>query len=141
MHCYNTLITFLQKGRIRVCLSFLILGYAICNVCKNQTRYHIMRIMWRILYHQAKALDLAAVLGAGGHDIDAGGVNGAVTQNVGKFGNILFDSVKGSGKQLSQVVREHLALRDLRLLTQGFHFLPYIMTAYRLAASRDKYTP
>ena len=34
------------------------------------------------LYHQSQPLDLPAVLGAGGHNVDSGGINAAVSQNI-----------------------------------------------------------
>ena len=42
---------------------------------------NIMRIMLRFLflYYQTHTLDLAAVFPAGGHDIDSGGIDAAVT--------------------------------------------------------------
>ena len=50
------------------------------------------------LCHQAKAVDLPGVLGAGGDQVNAGGVDAAVAQHVGQTHNILAHSVKGGGE-------------------------------------------
>ena len=60
------------------------------------------------LYNQPEPFDFSAVLGTGGHNIDPGGVDTAVTQDIRQFSNILFDAVKGPGKELSQIVGKHL---------------------------------
>lgn len=49
------------------------------------------------LYDQAKALDFSAVFGAGCHDIDAGGVDAAVAQNIRQLRNVFFNAVKCPG--------------------------------------------
>ena len=41
------------------------------------------------------------MLAAGRHEIDPGGIDGAVTQNIRQLGDILFLAVKGAGKKLS----------------------------------------
>ena len=57
-----------------------------------------MRIMWFYfcLYDKPQAFNLAAVLHTSGHNIDPGGIDTAVAQDVGKLGNILFNAAEGS---------------------------------------------
>ena len=38
---------------------------------------------------------------AGGNDINASSVNTAMAENIGKLGDILFNAVKGAGKQVA----------------------------------------
>lgn len=61
------------------------------------------------LYNQPQPLDLSSVFGSGGHDIDAGGVDAAVAQNVGRLGDVLFNAVEGAGEQFAEIVGEYLA--------------------------------
>ena len=60
----------------------------------------------------------AAVLCASGDDVNSCGVNTVVTENVGKLGNVLFDSVKHTGEQVAQIVRKHLLRVDVRFLAE-----------------------
>ena len=84
-----------------------------------------MRIMWfSFLYDKTQPLDLAPVFRSGSHDIDSGGVDGTVTQNVGKLCNVLFDAVKGAGKEFSQIVGKHLGWLYPCGFTQLFHGRP-----------------
>lgn len=77
---------------------------------------------------------------AGCNDVDPGRIDTAVTENVGKLGNVLFDSIECSGKQMTKVVRKHLVGRYPRLLTQRFHLTSDITSAHRLTRFRKKDT-
>lgn len=55
-------------------------------------------VVFFFLHHQAQPLDLSAVFGAGGHNIDSGGIDAAVPQNIRQLRNILFDTVESAGK-------------------------------------------
>ena len=61
---------------------------------------------------------------AGGHNIDPGGVDAAVSQDVGQLGDILLNAIKSAGKQFSQVVRKHLGFFYPRSFTKLFHLVP-----------------
>ena len=61
------------------------------------------------LYNQSQPLNFSPVLGSGGHDVDAGGVDAAVAQNVGQPGDVLFNAVEGAGEQFAEIVGEYLA--------------------------------
>ena len=71
-------------------------------------------------------LHAAAVLRAGGYDINAGRIDAAVTEDVRQLGNVLFDSVKYTGKQVTKIMWKHLLRVDTRFLTQGLHLPPDI---------------
>ena len=58
------------------------------------------------------------MLRAGADNIDPRGVDTAVTENIGEFGNILFDAIKHAGEQVPQVMREHLVRIDIRFFTK-----------------------
>ena len=60
------------------------------------------------LCQKSKPFYLTAVFRPRGYNIDPGGIDAAVSQDIRQLGNILFNPVKGSGKQFSQVVRENL---------------------------------
>ena len=64
------------------------------------------------LYHQSQPLDLPAVLGAGGHNVDSGGINAAVSQNIRQLCNVLLNAVKGSCKEFPQIVGKDLGRID-----------------------------
>ena len=61
------------------------------------------------LNHKPQPLNFFAMFGAGCHDINPGGINAAVAQDVCQLGNVLFDSVESSGKLLPQIVGKYLA--------------------------------
>ena len=76
------------------------------------------------LHHQPQLFDFSAVLSAGCHDINSGGVDAAVAENICQLRNILFHTVEGSGKQLPQIVREYLAGIYPGSFAQTFHLRP-----------------
>lgn len=73
-----------------------------------------------------KLFHAAAVFSAAGDDIDARGVDIAVSQNVGKPGEILIDRVKEPREQMAQIMGKDFFGGYLRLLTKCFHFPPDI---------------
>lgn len=89
------------------------------------------------LCHQAKAVDLPGVLGAGGEQVNAGGVDAAVAQHVGQHGDVVAGAVKGAGKQVPQVVRVHLAGGHAGQAAKGFHLGPDLPAANAAAAPRS----
>ena len=50
------------------------------------------------LRYQSQMIQLAKLIRTGGHQIDAGGLNRAVTQHVGQPGDVLTSLVERSGK-------------------------------------------
>ena len=97
-----------------VCLDFWKLESIILKcigVMKNIASPHNSNYV-DFLYDQPKAFDFSAVLGSGGHDIDSGGVDAAVSQNIRQLRNVLLDAIKGSGKELAQIVGKNLGRID-----------------------------
>lgn len=62
----------------------------------------------------------------GSDDIDPGGVDIAMPQNIRQFCDIVVDTVKCTGEQVAQRMRKYLAWRDICLFAKGFHFPPDI---------------
>ena len=60
------------------------------------------------LYYQPHIFHTHTVFGAGGNDINSCSVNAAVTENIGKFGEILFLLVKNAGKEMAEIMRKDL---------------------------------
>ena len=79
-------------------------------------------------------VDLPGVLGAGGDQVNAGGVDAAVAQHVGQHGDVVAGAVKGAGKQMPQVVRVHLAGGHAGQAAKGFHLGPDLPAANAAAA-------
>ena len=73
------------------------------------------------------------------HCVDACGTQAAVSQEVSKAHDVLFDAVKGSCKQMAQVMGKDLLFRNTGLFAKRFHFLPYIASVKRLAAFCHEY--
>ena len=90
------------------------------------------------LYDVPQSFYFPAVLHTGGHDIDSGGVDAAVAQNVSQPGNVFFKTIEGTSKQLAQIVWKHLAGLDPGLFAQSLHLRPNIASIQRLSASGDK---
>ena len=76
---------------------------------------------------------------AGGNDINAGGVNTAVTEDVGKLGDVLFNTVKGTCEQVTKIMRKYLLRIYSRLLAKAFHFSPNIRAAHWLTVAGNEY--
>ena len=81
-----------------------------------------------------------AVFITGGNDINSCGIDTAVTKNVGKLCNILFDTVKHSCEQMPQVMRKHLLRIDSCLFAKSFHLSPDVGTAYGLSGFGNENT-
>ena len=67
------------------------------------------------LNYQMHIFHSLAVLRAGGDDINSCCVNAAVTENIGKLGDVLFDSIEHTGEQVAQVVRKYFLRVDICL--------------------------
>lgn len=92
------------------------------SIYTNITAQHNSNyVVFPFLYYQTQPLDLSAVLGAGGHNIYSGGINAAVSQNVRQFRNIFLDAIKGSGKELAQVMGKDLGGIYLGRMAQPLH--------------------
>ena len=81
------------------------------------------------------------MLFAGRYDIYSSGVDAAVAENIGKFGNILLNAVKRAGKQVSKIVRKDLVRVDICLCTKTFHLPPDVCPADGFAVTSNKDRP
>ena len=79
------------------------------------------------------------MLSAGFHDINAGGVDTAVAEQVRQFGNVMLKTVKGARKQVPEVVWINLAGRNTSFLAQSFHVAPDIAPVKGFSGSADKH--
>lgn len=101
-----------------------------------------------VLCQQPQSLQLPPVLLTGGHDVDARGVDAAVTQNVRQLGDVLFQIVKRPGEEFPQIVWEYLARIYFCPFAQPLHGGPDVAAIQRFAvsgaendASGDAYGP
>ena len=58
--------------------------------------------------HQLQPFQLTPVLLSCGHQVDAGGFNAGMAQDVRQLCNVFFHTIKCPGKKLPQIMREHL---------------------------------
>ena len=79
------------------------------------------------------------MFGTSSNNINAGSVDIAMTENICELGNILFNAVKGAGKQVAQIVWKNLLWIYPRLLTKIFHFPPNVCAAHRSTAAGNEY--
>lgn len=94
-----------------------------------------MRIMWFsfYLYDKAQSFDLATVFNTSSHNINTGGIDATVSQNVSKLGDIPLDSVECPGKQLPKVMRKHLRSLNTRSFAKLLHLPPDIASVKGLS--------
>ena len=100
-----------------------------CNIIS------IMSLPSLPLYYQPHSLHTPSVFVAGGDDINSRGVDAGVAQNIGKLGDIPFNLIKNSRKEMPQIVRKDLLRIDICRPAQRLHLTPNIGAAHRLAAS------
>ena len=63
---------------------------------------------YRFLYYQPHIFHLAFMFCTGSNDVDPSGIDVAVTEDICKLGNVLFNAVKCTGKQMAKIVGKHL---------------------------------
>lgn len=91
--------------------------------------------------NQSHSFHALTVLDACGDDINSCRVDTAVSENVGKFRDILFDTVEHTSKQMSQIMRKNLLRIDIGILAKAFHFSPDFRPTDRSACLRYKDKP
>ena len=60
------------------------------------------------LGHQTQFFQLPGVFRAGGHEIDSGGIDGGMAQNVRQLDDIPADFIEYRSEQVPEIVREDL---------------------------------
>ena len=90
------------------------------------------------LCHQPQLFQLSCVFRAGGHQINPGGVDRRVSQNVCQLHNIPADLVERSRKQMPEVVRKDFRAFHPGFFAQHFHLPPDLAAGDRLSASGEK---
>ena len=78
------------------------------------------------------------MLRARGDQVNAGGLDGAVTQHVSQLDHIPAHLIKGPGKQVPQVMGEHLAGGHPGRLAEPFHLRPDLPSGQTFSASGEK---
>ena len=73
------------------------------------------------------------MLEAGRDDIDPRGVNAAMPKDVCQLGNVLFDPVKSTRKQVPKVMGKYLLRIHPRLHAKPLHLPPNVRAAYGLS--------
>ena len=84
-----------------------------------------------VLYQQPQSLQLPPVLLTSGHDVDARGIDVAVTQDIRQFGDVLFKIIKRPGEELAQIVREHFVRINFCPRAELFHGSPDVAAIQR----------
>ena len=77
---------------------------------------------------------------ASGNYVNSSGVDTAVTENICKLGNILFNAVKYTSKKVTEIVRKNFIGIYICRLAEFLHISPNVCTAEGLACSCDKDT-
>ena len=90
------------------------------------------------LRHQSKHIQRFGVFCPSRDQVDPGGFDAAVAQHIGQLRHITADFVEGPGKQMPQVVGEHLGGGHPRYLADCLHLRPDLLSGKRLAASGEK---
>ncbi len=88
--------------------------------------------------NEPQLLNLALLLTAAAGGVDAGGVDAAVAEDVREAHHVLIPFIIGNGKQMPQIVREHLFGLDLRGQGQFFEHPPDIAAVNRAAGTGDE---
>ena len=73
------------------------------------------------------------MLEAARDDVDARRIDTAVSQDIREPRDVFLYAVKGSGEQVPQIVREHLAGVDAGFLAEALHLPPDIRSVHQLA--------
>ena len=98
------------------CAHFSIEQYSIGAFYRHIASYLPHNAYYVVFYCLSKApnegkthpFDLPSVLTSRCHNIDTGGLNATVSEDICQLCNILFNAVKGTGKELAEIMRKDL---------------------------------
>lgn len=79
--------------------------------------------------NQVEALQLLHMLRAGGKQIKTGGFQAAVSQYIRQLDDIVTQRIKGSGKEMPQIVRKNLAAIHAGRAAQALQLRPDLPAA------------
>ena len=113
--------------------------YVYFCICHNSRYVTWLGSTSGLLYYQPHIFHFSSVFNTGWNNIDTRSIYALMTENIGKLCYILFEWIEGSCKQMSEIVRKHLAFRDSCILAKWFHFLPYIITGDGASAFCNEY--
>ena len=74
--------------------------------------------------HQPQLFHLPRVFGAGGHQIDPGGVDGGVAQHVRQLYDVAAGPIERRGKQMAEIMGKYLGVLYPGGSTQLFQLCP-----------------
>ena len=74
----------------------------------------------------------------GGNQVDAGCFNAGVTQNIRQLDHVLAGFIKGSGKQVPQIMRKYFFMHYPSLLAERFHFRPNLLSGKIFTVSGEE---
>ena len=87
---------------------------------------------------QPQLIQGPGMLGAGGDEVDAGGLEAGMAQHIRQLHDVTAGPVKGRGEQMAKVVWKDLAGRDPRRLAQPLHLRPDLTAAEGRPVSGEK---
>ena len=100
--------------------------------------YVIAALTSAFLYNQPHTFHTLTVFCTGRDNINSCCIDATVPENVGKLGDILFDTVENSGEQMPQIMRKYLFGFHLCFKAEVFHFPPNICATHRLARAGNE---
>lgn len=75
---------------------------------------------------------------AAGGEVDAGGVDGRMTEHVCQAHNVAAGGIKNGGKKMAQIVREHFLRVHTGTNGEVFHLAPYLSPGQTFSACGEK---
>ena len=88
--------------------------------------------------HQLQPFQLTPVFLSCGHQVDAGGFNAGMAQDVRQLCNVLVDPVINRGKQMPEIMGKYLGGLHIGFLTEPLHLRPDLASPHGLSASGEK---
>ena len=84
--------------------------------------------------HQLQPFQLTPVFLSCGHQVDAGGFNAGMAQDVRQLCNVLVDPVINRGKQMPEIMGKYLGGLHIGFLAEPLHLRPELASPHGLSA-------
>ena len=84
--------------------------------------------------HQLQPFQLTPVFLSCGHQVDAGGFNAGMAQDVRQLCNVLVDPVINRGKQMPEIMGKYLGGLHIGFLAEPLHLRPDLASPHGLSA-------